>query len=162
MGDLPIIMAADADQAMSVSSLITCGAKVNRTRKGDLNSALHVAAKHGRIELVRMLVQAGAYPLNKNHDGLVPADLTDDTAIQRVLAFMGTSFACGCDAYPCWVVADIRCDWLLGRSPCARQIRRLLESLIVKRCAAPATQHCVPYPNLCNITFVYLLRKWST
>ena len=56
--------------------LIASGADVNATQRHGFTS-LHAAGQHGDIELVELLLSAGADPTALNDDGATAADLAE-------------------------------------------------------------------------------------
>ena len=68
-------------------ALIAAGADVNTTQHGGW-TALHAAALHGNLPLVRLLLDAGAAPATKNETGKTPADLAKTKNHKQVVALL--------------------------------------------------------------------------
>ena len=68
-------------------ALIAAGADVNTTQHGGW-TALHAAALHGNLPLVRLLLDAGAGPAPKNDTGKTPADLAKTKNHKQVIALL--------------------------------------------------------------------------
>ena len=86
------MLAALADQRGALYVLVTRGADVNATVAESGNTALMLAANRGRLEAVRMLLQAGADPNLKAKDGwtaLQAAEMIGDDEIVELLRDAG-------------------------------------------------------------------------
>ncbi|RQM26666.1 hypothetical protein B5M09_004504 [Aphanomyces astaci] len=83
---------------------------VNSTAGVDGNTPLHEAAKHSHVDIVVLLMNAGANPHVINHDGLKPLDLASDNDITYFL---------GMCMLPVAVCAE-RCEW--------REVKRRLRA----------------------------------
>jgi len=68
-------------------ALIAAGADVNTTQHGGW-TALHAAALHGNLPLVRLLLDAGAGPAPKNDTGKTPADLAKTKNHKQAIALL--------------------------------------------------------------------------
>jgi ankyrin repeat protein len=74
--------------ALEISrALIAAGAEVNATQHGGW-TALHAAALHGNVPLVRLLLEAGAKPGAKNDTGQTPAALAKTKNHKEVIALL--------------------------------------------------------------------------
>ena len=74
--------------ALEISrALIAAGAEVNATQHGGW-TALHAAALHGNVALVRLLLQAGAHTNAKNDTGQTAAALAKSKNHKEVIALL--------------------------------------------------------------------------
>lgn len=74
--------------ALEISrALVAAGADVNATQQGGW-TALHAAALHGNLPLVRLLLEAGAAPGAKNDGGQTPAALAESKNHKQVVALL--------------------------------------------------------------------------
>ena len=74
--------------ALEISrALIAAGADVNAAQHGGW-TALHAAAVHGNVPLVRLLLEAGADPHAKNDTGQTPAALAKTKNHKEVIALL--------------------------------------------------------------------------
>ncbi|ETV77791.1 hypothetical protein H257_08632 [Aphanomyces astaci] len=85
------------------------GIEINKANS-DGNTPLHEAAKHSHVDIVVLLMNAGANPHVINHDGLKPLDLASDNDITYFL---------GMCMLPVAVCAE-RCEW--------REVKRRLRA----------------------------------
>ena len=71
--------------AQTTQTLVLKGANVNLTnRKG--NTPLHVAARGGCLDTVRVLLAAGASPWVRNREGFRPIDFCKNQAVEQLMA----------------------------------------------------------------------------
>lgn len=68
-----------------IALLIACGADVNALNPYG-KTPLHVAAGHGYVPVVEMLLAAGAKVTTLSHDGKFAVDCTDDETLKKMLA----------------------------------------------------------------------------
>ena len=72
---LTIFEAAAVGDAARVRALLDADVAALRGRSDDGWTALHLAAHFGHVEVVRLLLAAGADPETGNHEGQTPADV---------------------------------------------------------------------------------------
>ena len=73
-GLLPLHLAALSGSADVIKTLLAHGADVSALTRDSHESALHIAAAWGRLEAVRVLLDAGASSLAKDSKGRTPVD----------------------------------------------------------------------------------------
>jgi ankyrin repeat protein len=75
--------AAEKGDAVGVEALLKHGAKANTSDRDDGKAPLRMAIKSGNIECVRMILEAGADPLNKGYDEEKKLSTTDEQIAQE-------------------------------------------------------------------------------
>ena len=64
--------------------------------RGDGRTPLHIAAEHGHVENVRLLVEAGANLLARDHLGLTAMDLAEKSEHKESMEVRICTYSYGC------------------------------------------------------------------
>lgn len=81
-----LVSAVEYEDVEQVKMLIAKGARVNSKDKGyDKNTPLHVAVENGNLEIVQILLNAGAKTGSKNDDKRTPLLMLDEDASAEIV-----------------------------------------------------------------------------
>lgn len=120
-----LVGAAAAGQVDVVSNMLACGADVNGREVGMFNwTPLMAASFHGATETVDFLLDHGADPYLKDHNGLMAVDLAINNDDQIGLAVVRTMIEHGMDLNKGTSISRLSGVRASGRPQIAAELKR--------------------------------------